>query len=926
MLVLGFVFTNHQATASSFTDGIHNIVDSNMLANGVEYQNIKRLTTAGWWNINVVRVDISNEDNEIKNLISDKGVSNRETVTDLTNQNDALAGINGNFFEYSPIPAPIGGIIQDGEIISSTVEKAYTWPSFMIDNENNAKTVLMDRTMMAKSTRSKKSSRIIMINKAKKTSEVANGLVLYNHHWGDYSPGNRLNKNVTEIVVDKDKVTHIRPNQAPVKLNKDRYVLHFIGNARDNVKNFKMGDTVELNVDSTPDLENIKFLVGGGSQILKNGVPTATHLNLKGNHPRTGIGVSKDGKEIILATIDGRDTKYKGVSQENFGAILKSLGMYDAVNLDGGGSTTMAVKKPKDDKAKLVNKPSDGGQRKVTDGVGVVSNAKKGKLTHIELETTDKNIFKDTSREFRVKGKDGLLNDVKIDNSKIELSVEGVEGDFKGLSFYPKSKGIATIRANYEGMTASMRVRILDNPQSIEIPYKEFSIKPGEKKYINPIYVNDGNGFKALVYPRDMDLTVSNDLGEFKNGWFYPNDNGGSGIISLKLGNAVNSMLVSTGEKTVDIDDFNDIDNLSFSSHPSYVKGDVEINDLSKMSNKSIKLSYDFTKGNEVRAAYINFKKPISLEGQPKTIGLWLKGDGMYSTLKGTLVDDKNKSHSITFTELIDSEDWKYVETSIPENIKAKELTQIYVLESAKVANHKGAILIDGLSIGYSPSYNHIKLPPASKTKDEKNYKAEVEDGGFSFMITKAQDSLDKITGAKSLDRIKKIANGHDVSIFMDGISSSFSKGLESDLVINSGSPFYLGKNYKNTLFMNINSRAGGIRAQNADQWYYIKNNLRESKADHIVAVLPTKVFGSGGFKDAMEARVLHEILLEEYNKGKTVWVVQGSNQSKVDIREGIRYMEFDTRNVNNNTIKNLKAIEFVVNGEDISYQIKSIF
>ena len=67
-------------------------------------------------------------------------------------------------------------------------------------------------------------------------------------------------------------------------------------------------------------------------------------------------------------------------------------------------------------------------------------------------------------------------------------------------------------------------------------------------------------------------------------------------------------------------------------------------------------------------------------------------------------------------------------------------------------------------------------------------------------------------------------------------------------------------------------------------------------------------------------------MLLEEYNKGKTVWVIQGSNKSNVEMRDGIRYMEFDNRNVNNNTIKNLKSIEFVVNKKDISYQIKSIF
>lgn len=927
LLVVSSIFMTGQARAGSMTDGIHDLVESEKLAHGVEYQNIKRLTKSGWWNINLVRIDMTNEDNEVKSLISNKGLSHRENVTNLTNQNQALAGINGNFFEYSPIPAPIGGIIQDGEIISSPVEKAYTWPSFMIDNKNKAQSILLNRNMAAKSTRTNKPFLITMINKAKRTNEVANGSVLYNRHWGSHTPGNTLNKNVTEIVVDKDIVTHIRPNQEPVLLNKDRYVLHLIGNFRDHAANFQVGDRVDLNLNSSPDLENIKFLVGGGSQILKNGQPTASHVNIKGNHPRTGIGVSKDGKELILATIDGRHSKYKGVSQENFGAILKSLGMYDAVNLDGGGSTTMAVKKPGDQKAKLVNNPSDGGQRKVTDGVGVVSKAKKGVLTHVELSSHDNNIFKGTSRDFTLKGKDGLLNDLKIDQSQVELSVEGLEGEFKGMTFIPKSKGRGLIKAKYKDMEASTQIRVLDNPQSIELPYKKFNIKANDKKYINPIYVTDGNGFKALVYPRDMDFSLEGDLGEFKDGWFYSKeDASGSGSISLKLGQAVNSMLVSVGSSSKQVDAFGNMDKLKFEAYPDYVNGSLSLNPEGKLGQNSIKLSYDFSKGQDTRAAYMTFNQPMELKDDLTSIGLWVKGDGQNSSLRGLITDKAGKKHYLTFLSKIESKEWQYVEAEIASNIEAQSLDQIYVVETRGDAKHKGAVLIDGLTLGYAPTYDDIKLPPASQARDEKNRPAQLEEGGYSFIITKAQDSLDKITGAKSLDVIKAQANKHNVGIFMDGMTDGFSQGLTNDLVINSGSPFYLGKNYKNTLFLNINTRAGGVRAQNADQWTYIKNNLAKSEAQHIVAVMPTRVFGQAGFKDQMEAKVLHEIFLEEANKGKTVWIVQESNRSNVEIREGIRYMEFDSRNVNNNTIKNLKAIEFVVNGEDISYQINSVF
>ena len=71
---------------------------------------------------------------------------------------------------------------------------------------------------------------------------------------------------------------------------------------------FSKGDVVNLEVQTVPDVEGIKFAIGGGSIILKNGELSLTNINSKGNEPRTGIGINKDSTELILVTIDGRDT------------------------------------------------------------------------------------------------------------------------------------------------------------------------------------------------------------------------------------------------------------------------------------------------------------------------------------------------------------------------------------------------------------------------------------------------------------------------------------------------------------------------------------------------------------------------------------------------------------------------------------------
>ena len=822
LLTISSLFLGYnQVSANS----IYDLVDSHSLADGVRYEKIQRLTKSGWLDINIVRIDMTNEDTSVKGLISNKGVSTRETVTNLTNQNNALAGINGDFFNYSPVPNPVGGMINDGEIIVSPEDKQYSWPAFMVDKDNIAKSIILDRTMTAKSMRSAGVVKIDMINKTRSVKNAANLSAMYTDKWASSSPGNTLSKNVTEIVVDNDIVTHIRKNQGPVQLKKDRYVIHLRGSYNNQSSHFQIGDTVSLETKTVPGLENIKFLIGGSSQILKDGSPTQTHHVIAGNHPRTGIGVSKDGSEMILATVDGRNSNSKGVSQKEFGNILKSLGMYDAVNLDGGGSTTMAVKKTNDSSAKLVNKPSDGGQRKVANGVGAFNNSTKGELKKIKIDTIDSNMFVDSRRDFVVKGLDGHLDDVKIDTDKVKLSVEGVKGQLDGSTFKALESGRGKVVAKYEDYETSLDIRVLNNPQAINPSQKKFNLAPGEKKLIKPMSVTDGNGLKALVEARDFELDINKDLGEVKDdGYFYAKENAsGSGAITVKFKNAVNSILFSIGSSKKEVQGFGNINDLTFESYPSYVNGSLSANSETKVGKNSIKLSYDFTKGNDTRAAYMTFKKPIKIEKDTISIGFWAKGDKNYSSLKGILLDQNKKEHYVTFKELIDFDNWQYVRADLPEDINFESLNKIYVAETSKVASHEGSILIDGLSLESSPTYENIKVPTPTKAYDEKNRKASVEDGGFSFVITKAQDSLNKITGRNALGDIQNLVNQHQVAIMMDQSPASFTSGLKNKLVINSGSPFFLGKDYNNTLFLNINSKAGGIRSQSAAQWDYIK-------------------------------------------------------------------------------------------------------
>jgi hypothetical protein len=106
------------------------------------------------------------------------------------------------------------------------------------------------------------------------------------------------------------------------------------------------------------DLRDVEHAVGGMYVVLRGGAVLPGDAAL---HPRTAAGVAADGRTVYLLVIDGRQPLHSdGATQEDVGQWLKALGAADGLNLDGGGTTTMAVAGP-DGRPVVLNSPVDGG-------------------------------------------------------------------------------------------------------------------------------------------------------------------------------------------------------------------------------------------------------------------------------------------------------------------------------------------------------------------------------------------------------------------------------------------------------------------------------------------------------------------------------------------------------------------------------------
>ena len=99
-------------------------------------------------------------------------------------------------------------------------------------------------------------------------------------------------------------------------------------------------------------------VASGSELIVKDGKTCGTALDLA---PRTVVGLNRDASKLVMLVVDGRKSDYSvGMTSIEAGKEMIARGCTVALNLDGGGSSTMVVRDPVTGTLRVVNRPSDG--------------------------------------------------------------------------------------------------------------------------------------------------------------------------------------------------------------------------------------------------------------------------------------------------------------------------------------------------------------------------------------------------------------------------------------------------------------------------------------------------------------------------------------------------------------------------------------
>src|SRR5690554_857497 len=183
-----------------------------------------------------------------------------------------------------------------------------------------------------------------------------------------------------------------------------------------------LGIKVRAQFEFSGEYADIKDAVGAGETLLYNGELKSTDTN---RHPRTMIGMKEDGT-IIMTVVDGRqpDKNMYGASGAEMATILKHYGAVEGYNLDGGGSSTMVIRK--NGLFEVMNSPSDGGERSDANGIMI-----SVKVPIIDYELTDI-----TTSGFTVKPNIIDKNGFAIDKLYVGLDGENITEVVNGKAVF----------------------------------------------------------------------------------------------------------------------------------------------------------------------------------------------------------------------------------------------------------------------------------------------------------------------------------------------------------------------------------------------------------------------------------------------------------------------------------------------------------
>ncbi|MGW3600702.1 phosphodiester glycosidase family protein [Streptomyces sp. NPDC005167] len=673
----GAPVTGAPASGAPVTGGIPLINTSEKIGPGIDLQHVKALDQKGWYDAQFLNVDLSKRAVGT-DLLTSGPVASGGPLSVAANKAGAVAGVNGEFFDIGASNAALGGEVQNGQLVKSADISGRQHVGVSKDGIAQ----LVDLTVNANANFGGADHKVLSLNAANGGGVPADGLIAFTSAWGDYSRNGGLtgvpNDQIAEVLVKNGSVVSVTPNgpAGSGTIADDSFVLVGRGASATALRALQPGDPVKLDYDLADNAaKTMKFALGHGGTIVSGGkVVSGLDTSIA---PRTALGFKNGGKTLVLATWDGPGGTGKGgVGIDKEARDLASMGVETAVNLDGGGSSTMVARALGEDAATVRNVPSDGHERNDPNGVGVFVAKGDGKLDQLLVKPAPGaasadggvKVFAGLHRALVAEGVDDHQTPVTVDPKSVRWSANGASVKGGTLTAPIKAHGTLTVNAHVGGEHAQEKVSVLGTVDSVEMSSQRLSIPDATPDNVVSVSVTgrDAQGYTAPIDPQDLSLDYDHSVVDIKSVdgklKITPLTDAGT-ILTVSVGGKSVQLPITVGVQTKTVYDFDD-DVLARWRNNSTA--------ATTFSQDPDGLRIDFNAMRNVGITAMSATGRIQVPGQPLRLRVRIKSS--ISVPNGltyiSYVDADGKSGGVYGTGLTASDNWQNASFTLPANTK----------------------------------------------------------------------------------------------------------------------------------------------------------------------------------------------------------------------------------------------------------------
>lgn len=463
---------------------------------------------------------------------------------------DVVGGVNADFFSFTD-GVPTGLFVDNGRVIAST-----DWQSavgFLADGS----AIIGDPISSIVVSGSSGKISVFDYNKTR----TARGLCLLDRYYSNETrfgtPGQsiimeyddfstlKIGQPITLTVVDKVSGSSsfpIGPNQMVLSRRDDCTTMPWV--------DFQVGERVTINfATNDPRWGEVVYGVGG-KKLITNGAVTTTGIDSGSSAvARSAVGVKSNGA-VVLYEIDGLQAEYsKGLTAKQLADELTALGCVSAVALDGGGSSALTIKNPTASKAATVTRPSDGGERKCSTFIFLVSTASAdGVPAYLHLEPTSRYVLPGGTVSFTTTALDGSFKKTALDG---EVQYTASAGNVtSGQYTAPATAGAVQVSASANYAVGNMDLFVTNEPTAMTLlkdgkAVSSLAMQAGDIAQIDAVVYR--NGIVVASSNPQMVWSVSGEIGTISKSGVFTAAKSGTGRITASCYGVSRSVSVSVG-------------------------------------------------------------------------------------------------------------------------------------------------------------------------------------------------------------------------------------------------------------------------------------------------------------------------------------------------------------------------------------------